>query len=221
MKRLLIICLLAAFAAVQGCAPSRPQVVYRPGASLSQVPSYAGPKARVAVAEFEMRGVKAGGEVADSLRRMLVASLVNSGRFEVVETPPKDDSKAPVCAIVVTVTEFEPQASGGTAGVGGGGGIGSGLMGGLLGTQLNKAHMAMEIRVVDTASSSVIASTRVQGQAAGMAGGPKNGGVFGGWGLDAGLLAFANTPMEKAIRICIAETIRYVSQNTPDNYYQY
>jgi len=33
--------------------------------------------------------------------------------------------------------------------------------------------------------------------------------------------AYANTPMEKAIRICIIEAVRYIAQVIPANYYKY
>ncbi|MCX5703481.1 MAG: hypothetical protein NT066_03210 [Candidatus Omnitrophica bacterium] len=126
------------------------------------------------------------------------------------------------CYLIITaaVTEFEPQASGGRAGVGGGGGVGSGILGGLLGAALNKAHMALDIRIVDASTSEVLIATRVQGQASDIAGGIM-GGFLGSWGLGGGLSAYANTPMEKAIRVCIIEAVRYISQATPASYYKY
>jgi curli biogenesis system outer membrane secretion channel CsgG len=47
------------------------------------------------------------------------------------------------------------------------------------------------------------------------------GGFFGSWALGVGLSGYANTPMEKAIRICIIEAVRYISQTIPANYYKY
>ena len=67
--------------------------------------------------------------------------------------------------ITAAATEFEPQASGGSAGIGGGGAMGSGILGGLLGASLNRAHMALDIRIVDASTSEVLTATRVQGQA--------------------------------------------------------
>jgi len=93
-------------------------------------------------------------------------------------------------------------------------------LGGLLGAALNKAHMALDIRIVDTSTSEVLAATRVQGQASDIAGGIMAG-FFGSWGLGVGLSAYANTPMEKAIRVCIIEAVRYISQTIPVNYYKY
>jgi curli biogenesis system outer membrane secretion channel CsgG len=174
---------------------------------------------------------------------MLITALMNSNRFSVLERQAlaaimqeqelsasgavqqgaqvqRGQLKAADLIVTAAVTEFEPNASGGSAGVGGGGGVGSGLLGGLLGAALNKAHMAMDIRIIDTATSEVLSATRVQGEASDIAGGFMMG-FMGSWGLGAGLGAYANTPMEKAIRICIIEAVRYISQTIPANYYKY
>jgi len=47
------------------------------------------------------------------------------------------------------------------------------------------------------------------------------GGFMGGWALGGGLSAYANTPMEKAIRVCIVEAVRYISQTISPAYYKY
>jgi curli biogenesis system outer membrane secretion channel CsgG len=213
-------------------------------AGASVLPSYVGPKVRVAVADFDVKAAKASGEIGSGLREMLVTALVNSNRFSVVDrqalaavmqeqelgsSGAADPSavgaqrgKIKTADLIITaaVTEFEPQASGGRAGIGGGGGIGRGALGGLLGAALNKAHMALDLRVVDASTSEVLSATRIQGSASDIAGAIM-GGFFGGWGLGGGLSAYANTPMEKAIRICIVEAVRYVSQVIPPSYYKY
>jgi len=175
---------------------------------------------------------------------MLVTALVNSNRFSVLERqalsavmqeqelassgaaqqgaggPQRGKIKTADLIISAAVTEFEPQASGGRAGIGGGAGVGSGILGGLLGASLNKSHMALDIRIIDSSTSEVLASTRVQGEASDV-GGAIMAGFFGGWALGGGLSAYANTPMEKAIRVCIIEAVRYISQGIPATYYKY
>ncbi|MFA6216733.1 MAG: CsgG/HfaB family protein [Candidatus Omnitrophota bacterium] len=208
------------------------------------LPPYAGPRARIAIADFDVKAAKAYGEIGSGLREMLVTALINSSRFSVVERqalsavmqeqelsasgaaqqgsggPQRGKIKTADLVVTAAVTEFEPQASGGSAGIGGGGGVGSGILGGLLGAALNKAHMALDIRIIDTSTSEVLAATRVQGQASDISGGFMAG-FFGGWGLGGGLSMYANTPMEKAIRVCIIEAVRYISQTIPANYYKY
>jgi len=41
----------------------------------------------------------------------------------------------------------------------------------------------------------------------------------GGWNLGPALSGYANTPMEKAIRTCIIEAVRYISNSVPEKYY--
>ncbi len=211
----------------------------------SSLPPYSGPKARIVVADFDVKAAKATGETGSSVREMLVTALTNSNRFSIVERQQvqaatmqekesssqgaasasdagqqKANNKAADLVITASVTEFEPQASGGRAGVGGGGGVGSGILGGLLGTALNKARMGLDISIVDISTSNALATTHVQGQASDVAGVLKSG-FFGKGSLGPGLSVYANTPMEKAIRICIIEAVRYMAQTIPPTYYKY
>ena len=248
MKRIFLIlgvgCLVIS---LTGCASlqqiMQPTAQVEPTAGVQALPPYSGPKARIAVADFEVKAAKATGEIGSGLREMLITALVNSNRFSVVERQALDavmkeqelsasgaaDQSATVergkirtadLIITAAVTEFEPQASGGRAGVGGGGSIGRGALGALLGGALNKAHLALDIRVVDTSTSEILAATRVQGQASDISGAIM-GGFLGSWGLGGGLSAYANTPMEKAIRICIIEAVKYIAGGISAGYYKY
>lgn len=206
-------------------------------------PHYSGPRARLAVADFDVQTAKADFKIGSGLREMLITALVNSNRFSVVErqalnTPAKEQEpvnstvsrvaqgaqasklKTADLIIAAAVNEFEPEASGGKAGIGGGGGMASGLLGGLLGTSLNKAHIALDIRIVDASTSEVLAATRIQGQATDVSGGFMNG-FLGSWALGAGLSGYAHTPMEKAVRLCVIEAVRYIAQALPQEYYKY
>lgn len=246
MKKILGVVCLFLFVCC-GCATidkiTQPSAKVDNNAGAQSLPPYTGPKARIAVSDFEVKASKATSEIGSGLKEMLVTALVNSNRFRVVERqvlnalmqeqelassgasdqtsgPQRGQIRTADLIITAAVTEFEPQASGGAAGIGGGGGLGSGLLGGLLGASLNKAHMALDIRIIDTSTSEVLVATRVQGQASDVAAG-MIGGFLGNWALGAGLGAYANTPMEKAIRICIIEAVRYISQTIPANYYKY
>ena len=248
MKRLLsVFGYLFLIIGLAGCASmgamTQPTAQVDNNAGAAPLPPYSGPKARIAVADFDVKAAKATFEIGSGLREMLITALMNSNRFSVVERQAlsavmqeqelaasgaaqagggAQRGKIKTADIIVTaaVTEFEPQASGGSAGIGGGGSIASGILGGLLGASLNKAHMALDLRIVDTSTSEVLAATRVQGQASDIAGGFM-GGFLGSWGLGGGLTAYANTPMEKAIRICIIEAVRYISQTISAEYYKY
>ena len=80
--------------------------------------------------------------------------------------------------------------------------------------------MALDVRIIDTSTSEVLSATRVQGSASDIAGGIGMG-FFGSWGLGAGLSGYANTPMEKAIRVCIIEAVKYIAQTVPPTFYKY
>ncbi|MBM3249636.1 MAG: hypothetical protein FJZ09_02180 [Candidatus Omnitrophica bacterium] len=244
MKRLILTLVYALSIAGAGLCAPQPTARVDNSAGTEALPPYSGPKARVAIADFDVKAAQATGEIGSGLREMLVTALVNSNRFSVLERqalsavmqeqelassgaaqqgaggPQRGKIKTADLIISAAVTEFEPQASGGRAGIGGGAGVGSGILGGLLGASLNKSHMALDIRIIDSSTSEVLASTRVQGEASDV-GGAIMAGFFGGWALGGGLSAYANTPMEKAIRVCIIEAVRYISQGIPATYYKY
>lgn len=226
-----------------GCSFMRPRAS-TDTIGLASLTPYSGPKARISVTDFDIKAAKATTQIGQDVRDILITTLINSNRFSVVDRQQaqaqaaqdkesaqavaqsseggqqKISSKPADLVIAASVTEFEPQASGGRAGIGGGGGAGSGALGGLLGTTLNKAHMGLDISIVDTATSQALATAHVQGQASDVTGAIK-GGSFGSGGLGSGLSAYANTPMEKAIRICVIEAVRYMSQTIPASYYKY
>lgn len=198
---------------------------------LDRLPGYSGPKAKVSIADFDVIAAKADREVGVGLREMLVTALSNSNRFTIIEPKApqsaeqeagerqENGTKAADLIVAATVEEFEPQASGGKEGLGGGGGVDSGLMGGLLGRATKKAHIKLEIRILDALSQAVLAATMVQGQAQEAAAGSHPD--LDNRNLGLGLSAYVNSPMEKAIRDCMAESMRYISQAIPADYYKY
>jgi curli biogenesis system outer membrane secretion channel CsgG len=183
------------------------------------LPPYSGSKARLAVSSFTLKAAKATAEIGTGLREMFVSALTQSNRFVVSERAETAGQRPADLAVVVAVTQFEPQSSGGRAGIGGGGGAGSGVLGSLIGSSGNAAQLALELRIIDPVTSDVISQTVVKGQALDATGGVLQG-VFGGWSLGAGLSAYANTPMEKAVRTCIIDAVRYVSDAVPSGYYR-
>ena len=244
MRRVAVILLCGMFLfTMTGCAEfmdTQPRAQVDNYAGAQPLPPYSGPKARIAVADFDVKAAQATGEIGTGLREMLVTALMNSNRFRVLERQVLDAVmkeqelgasgaaqaggaqrgmiKTADIIITAAVTEFEPNASGGGGGIGGGGSVGSGILGGLIGAATNKAHMALDIRIIDASTSEVLAATRVQGEAKDVAGGFMVG-FAGGFGLGGGLSMYKNTPMEKAIRVCIIEAVRYISQTVPPEYY--
>lgn len=236
MKRFLLNpILLFCLVLLAGCASwMHPKIQPADGLSTGLLAVYSGPKAQIAVADFDIKSTKVNNRAATGLRQMLIDALSATNRFSIIKredlslpapgNQPVDeaqkDKPVPTGLIIsATISEFEPQSSGGREGLGGGGSAASGMLGGLLGGVLNKAHLALEIRIIDAATSKVIASAKLQGQASDTNGGLTTGSL-GSWALGAQLAVYANTPMEKAIRICIIEAARFISQAVPAEYYK-
>src|SRR3989338_1873266 len=200
------------------------------GAPAEILPSYSGPKVRIILPDFAVTSAKVGSAVGTGLRQMLAAALLNCKRFYIIEPQLEKSEKQGVkvparqeagLIINVTVTDFQPQASGGSAGMGGGGGMRSGALGGLSGRPSNKAHIGLEVRIDDALTTErILSAHKVQAQAADISGNIMAD-PLGDWPLPGSLSAYGRTPMEKAIRLCLSETVRYLAQNIPEDYYKY
>lgn len=232
---------------VVSCAPTAKVTSYGgPTVSQAQAEQYNGPKARIAVGEFQDKTAKGGWsggwlgmfgiefrQIGDGMREMLTTSLFNTSRFIVLERAQLDEvlkeqdlgaagrikkgTEAPVgeiygaeLLITAAVTEFEGSAKG----VGGG----TRILGVTVGGGVKKAHMAIDIRIIDTKTSQIVAATSVEGDATSFAAG---GATRLGGALPVALGGFSKTPIEKAIRVCIEKAVDYISGQTPQDYYRY
>jgi curli biogenesis system outer membrane secretion channel CsgG/Flp pilus assembly protein TadD len=213
--------------------PSASKLVPPPGSTAGDRP-----KATVAIGDFQVKAATAGQYVGDGLREMLVTALFGNGNFIVVERMDlkglaaeqalsrsrlaRPDGALPegqmdIAEIMVygAVTEFEPETRGG------------GLTLGMpnvpmtLGLQGKSAHMAVDVRVVDVATGRVLATTRIVGEAHSV--GATIGANISARGvtMPATLGAYANTPMEQAIRETIEKATAYVVTSTPPQYFRH
>lgn len=229
------------------CAPTA-KVTSTGGPSIAeaQAERYDGPKARLAVGEFRDKTAKGEGatgwfsmfgvhfkEIGDGMRDMLTTALFNTNRFIVLEREQLDEvikeqdlaaagrvkkgTEAPMgeiygadLIITASVTEFE----GGARGVGGG----TRVLGVTMGGAMKKAHIAIDLRIIDAKTSQIVAATTVEGSATsfGAAGATTIGG-----NLPVALGGFSKTPTEKAIRVCIQNAVDYIVSRTPNEYYRY
>ncbi len=211
-----------------------------PGASAQTLPPPQGGvlKAAIAIGDFQAKAANASQHIGDGLREMLLTELHNSGRFVVMERMdirglaaeqalsrsrmarpgeaiPEGQMEVADVMVYGAVTEFEPEVRGG------------GLTLGMpnvpltLGMQSKSAHMAIDVRLVDVASGRVLATGRLVGQArstqASIGANISTRGVT----MPATLGGFSNTPMEQAIRECIAKAIAYITGNTPPSYFHH
>jgi curli biogenesis system outer membrane secretion channel CsgG len=213
----------------------------------AQQEAYDGPKARVAVSQFKDKTGKGWwtGAIGDGMADMLSTALFHSNRYIVLERQQVSDvlreqdlgasgrikkgTEAPVgeiegAELLITgaVTEFEGAASGGGGGIGGIGGLGTAgrVLGGIAGG-FKKAHMAIDMRVIDTRTSRIVAATSVEGEATDFALGGALAGAGSGGALGGALGGWSKTPTEKALRICLQEAVKFIVSKTPQTYYHY
>lgn len=209
-----------------------------------QAMAYDGPQARIAVARFDNKSADSRNwwnpRIGDGMADMLTTSLVNTGRFIVLERAALDDVldeqdlgasgrvrqdtaaaigeiEGAEILVVAAVTEFDDN-SGGTRG--GLGGIAGGVLGAIAGGS-RSAHMAIDLRLVDARTSRVLAATSVEGEAKDFSLGGALGGYTGSVGLGGALQSWKNTPREKALRQVIGAAVEYVVDRTPQNYYRH
>jgi len=251
VKGLLSLFILGSCLLYFGCAtpnspapagPGRPtaRVTHGSGPSIqeAQMERYDGPKARIAVGDFQVKAAGATVEIGDGLREMVVTSLFNTNRFIVLERQViqevmleqdlgasgrvKRATAAPIgqlegaeLLVYGVVSEFKSDASG--MGIS----IGMPNIPLRLGGGTKNAQMAIDLRVVDTGTGRILFATRVEGKASDFSGsiGTQLGG--GRTAMPVTLGGYNNTPMEKAIRACIDKAIEYLCTKTPAQYFHY
>ncbi len=155
-----------------------------------------------------------------------------SGRVRAETAAPVGQIEGAELLVTGVITEFEPGAAGAnanggvSAGASTGASIGAlggpvgmiigGIVGGVAGS-FQKAHLAIDLRVIDTKTSRIVAATSVQGEATDIAG----MGSLVGANLSGALSGYAKTPMEKAIRIALQEGVKFIASKTPAKYYRH
>jgi len=119
--------------------------------------------------------------------------------------------------VIGAITEFEP-AEGNVKGMAIPGFVP--YVGGLS-FQKKTAHVAADIRLVDVRTGRIISAIKTEGKTS-------DWGVSGiglaftrNLPLAAGLSYFKNTPMEKAIRVMVDQTVNEIAKQIPESYYRY
>ena len=233
------------------CAPEARITSGTPGMENVRLQPSTGPKARIAVATFEDKTAKGYFRIGEGMATMFTTALVNSDRFIVLERDLIDEiigeqdlaawgrvkagTGAPIgeiegAELMLTgaVTEFEP----GTFGLGGG------IIG--LGTLITSAiiheknanvpivtatyiesHIALDVRLIDTATSRILASLTVEGS-----GQDWGGGIMAELGggrsrLPIAFGTFQNAATEKAIREAIDLAVAVITLKAPKKLFSY
>ncbi|MFH1933469.1 MAG: CsgG/HfaB family protein [Pseudomonadota bacterium] len=233
------------------CAPTARITSGSPGMETVRLQPYNGPKARIAVATFEDKTARGYYRIGDGMATMFTTALVNSDRFIVLERDLIDEvireqdlaaggrvktgTGAPVgeiegAELMLTgaVTEFEPEKFG----------LGGGIIG--LGTFITSAiiheknpnipivaamyiesHIALDVRLIDTATSRILVALSVEGY-----GQDWGGGIIAEVGggrsrLPLAFGTFQKKATEKAIREVIDLAVAAVALKAPKELFNY
>jgi curli biogenesis system outer membrane secretion channel CsgG len=203
---------------------------------------YQGLKARVAVARFTDKSQDSywwRKEIGEGMADQLTTELVKTNRFIVLERQALDavlseqdlvlsgrvnsrtgagfgNIAGAELVIVAAVTEFDDASKGMKMG-------GSSFMSDMVNSVsagFQSAHMAIDLRLVDTTTSQIIAATSIEG-------GTKDFSIgaaatnFGDSVLGGNLSGWSNTPKEKALREVIAKSVTYLIDQIPADYYRH
>ncbi len=216
-----------------------------PSIAEAQAEDYNGPKARLAVGEFQDKTAKGGwsggwygmwgthwAQIGEGMRDMLTTALFNTNRFIVLEREQLDTVLAEQDLGASGRVKKETAAKIGeiygadliiTAAVtefeGTKQGVGGAtrLLGVSVGGGMKKGHVAIDIRIIDANTSQIVAATSVEGDAKsfGLGGAARIG------PLPVALGGFSKTPVEKALRACIQSAVDYIITKTPQTYYRH
>ena len=221
------------------------------GIEAARLEPYAGPKARIAVAKFEDKTAKGEGVIGEGMATMFTTALVNSNRYIVLERDLLDEvireqdlgaqgrvrpgTEAPVgeiegaeLLVLGAVTEFEPERMG----------IGGGLLGvgTLVGTALlhsqnrnipvaaatyTESHVAIDLRVVDAATSRLLFTVGVEGKGYDWGGGILAEVGGGRARLPVAFGGFQKTSMEQAVRTAIDVGVAELARRTPREFFRH
>ncbi|MDC9510273.1 CsgG/HfaB family protein [Pseudoalteromonas sp. Angola-4] len=242
-KKLLITTLLTtALCACQSTSTNVTSGQNSPDINAASQEQYNGPKARIAVARFTDKSNDSRWwrkEIGEGMADQLTTALVTTNRFIVLERQALDavlseqdlatsgrvsaatgaaygEIEGAEIVVVAAVTEFDDGSSGGSVSSGGFiGDVFSSVSAGFSGT-----HMAIDLRLIDTRTSRILAATSVEGGstdfdftgAATNFGGSLVGGNISGW---------SDTPKEKALREVIIKAVEFLETKIPDTYYRY
>lgn len=177
------------------------------------------------------------------LEDMLTTALVQSNRYRVLErsqleavqqeqelgasgevdestAAQRGDITGAEILVVAAITGWDPNTGGGSVGGGGGGLLGDAAAAwGAVSGSVKKSSMAMDIRIIDSETTEILAATNITAEAQDVNLGGALGAIGGSGGMGGGLSSYSNTPMEKVIRQCILESTKYIVDHTPQRYF--
>lgn len=195
--------------------------------------NYHGPKAVLAVGDFGVRLKGAPEDLGDGLREMLMTALFESNYFIVVDRMDMEgltaeqllsDSFMSSPDTILAQGKMKPAElmiyGAIVAAEAGGGGVRVKLpwIPAKIGGKHHLAKITINLRVVDSASSEVVATHFIEGTA--HSGGASVGASISGYDIPVSLEAVKNTPVELAIRDCIYRSVIKLCETIPKSFFR-
>jgi curli biogenesis system outer membrane secretion channel CsgG len=222
-----------------GCAPTvQGSQTAAPSARDTSPATYHGPKARIAVAQFADKTGKGKvtNAIGDGMVEMLATLLFQSNRYVVLDRQTatqmqeerqrlaagdgRQNAAVPLThgdgadlLVAGAVTEFEPEAGGGEGSVGQGVLPRSGFIKDLAGS-FKQAHLAIDLRLIDTRTSQLVAATSVAAKATDLGLATSGGNREWAW------KGHAKDSTEAVIREVLSKAVQFVITQTPAPYYR-
>jgi outer membrane protein OmpA-like peptidoglycan-associated protein len=170
-----------------------------------------GDKARITVGAIESKNDNCSSSVAAAFGEMLSVALVNTDRFILYVGEGNAEIR-----VTGAVTKFETDAGGG----GGWGGIKKKALG-TAGVETKEAEIRLDIKVVDVRTKKVIKAKEIKAKSTSWGADIDGSNWVEDVALSGGLDEYSDQPMEDAIRTALAEAVKVVSKEVPDEYYRY
>jgi len=199
------------------------------GKSQVELPEYTGIKHAIAVTDFDnQQNWRAQIELGNALAAMLESALFESGRFVIVERAELGDVIAEqdlqgsgraaesrdvaqtglIRSAKYIATGDITRVSDGTQGTGGG----IGIKGFRIGVGGSQSEVELVVKLIDTTSSTVVASKRILGKA----GGSKLRLGYATSGFSGDLGGFAETPLGEAAQDAISTAVEFIAVEMED-----
>ncbi len=214
-------------------APTKVTSSSRGSVRSHQIEPYNGPKARVAVMDFEDKSGMWGGDkaIGSGLKEQLVTALSQSGAFIVLERDRMEDvlieqemagtgrfrdetvarmgdMEGAEFLIYGAVTEYQPDEAGADLTTAYANPTGA-LVSTLIDAAFKQDHVAIDIRLVDARTGRIVNATSVEGKARDLGGGIE--GQF--TKVLVGTSGNYRTPMQKSVRACMIRAVNWIAEN--------
>jgi len=183
-------------------------------AANEETESSQGNKARIALGKIKSVADKCSDDMADAIGEMLSTALANTNKFIVLASQERAGLPADL-RVTGTVTRFEPGAKSG-----GLGGLKKKALG-KIGVKTKSAKIVMDVKLIETSRGRILKAKSIEAKSTKWSADMTSGDLVEDVELTGALGVYSNEPMEKAVRVALAQTVEMISKGVPEEYYRY